>query len=359
MESQQNPQNPLPHGTSQRRRLTKKPPPAHHHHTSSLSIDGRIDAQSLGSKRSSASLRRAPSAPQARTPSSNASDSSSPRYLSTASSLVSRSHTSPKLPATSEFAATAAAATPSQSQSSQPHPLSQHLAQTTTPPVPSSHVPTHSQSQSQSRPSGPGAAIRPLSDKTSAELIGAPFDGIAILNRIDAIKAPPLVPQRPAPPPPPAPPAPLSAAPPPPTPLSHPGPDAQNMNPTPPTLPHTSSFSSTGPGASRQVVVGEKTTVPKMDNAPSSKRFSGDSGKEPKMPGVLRKKSGFSGFMTSLVGSPKKPLISAPENPVHVTHVGYDSTTGQFTVGSHLSFVPCQSQCALTCDRDCPRSGSD
>ena len=50
------------------------------------------------------------------------------------------------------------------------------------------------------------------------------------------------------------------------------------------------------------------------------------------MPGMLRKKSGFSGFMNSLVGSPKKPLISAPENPVHVTHVGYDSTTGQFTV---------------------------
>jgi p21-activated kinase 1 len=50
------------------------------------------------------------------------------------------------------------------------------------------------------------------------------------------------------------------------------------------------------------------------------------------MPGLLRKKTGISGFMSSLVGSPKKPLISAPENPVHVTHVGYDSQTGQFTV---------------------------
>jgi p21-activated kinase 1 len=38
--------------------------------------------------------------------------------------------------------------------------------------------------------------------------------------------------------------------------------------------------------------------------------------------------------MTSLVSSPKKPTISAPENPVHVTHVGYDSNTGQFTVSS-------------------------
>jgi len=59
------------------------------------------------------------------------------------------------------------------------------------------------------------------------------------------------------------------------------------------------------------------------------KRYS-DDGKDLK-PAVLRKKSGFSGFMNSLVGSPKKPVISAPENPVHVTHVGYDSSTGQFT----------------------------
>jgi p21-activated kinase 1 len=49
-------------------------------------------------------------------------------------------------------------------------------------------------------------------------------------------------------------------------------------------------------------------------------------------PPVVRKKSGFSGFVNSLVGSQKKPMISAPENPIHVTHVGYDSSTGQFTV---------------------------
>ncbi|EDN99594.1 conserved hypothetical protein [Sclerotinia sclerotiorum 1980 UF-70] len=42
--------------------------------------------------------------------------------------------------------------------------------------------------------------------------------------------------------------------------------------------------------------------------------------------------SGFSGFMSSIgVGSPRGVKISAPENPVHVTHVGYDNTTGQFT----------------------------
>nr|ACS91347.1 serine/threonine-protein kinase [Zymoseptoria tritici] len=44
-----------------------------------------------------------------------------------------------------------------------------------------------------------------------------------------------------------------------------------------------------------------------------------------------KKKSGFSSFMNNLVGAPRKPTISAPENPVHVTHVGYDQETGEFT----------------------------
>jgi p21-activated kinase 1 len=47
---------------------------------------------------------------------------------------------------------------------------------------------------------------------------------------------------------------------------------------------------------------------------------------------VLKKKSGFSSFMNNLVGTPRRPAISAPENPVHVTHVGYDQETGEFTV---------------------------
>lgn len=45
-----------------------------------------------------------------------------------------------------------------------------------------------------------------------------------------------------------------------------------------------------------------------------------------------RKKTGFSSFVNNLVGTPKRPAISAPENPVHVTHVGYDQETGEFTV---------------------------
>lgn len=45
-----------------------------------------------------------------------------------------------------------------------------------------------------------------------------------------------------------------------------------------------------------------------------------------------RKKSGFSKFMNSMLGSPKF-TIGAPENPVHLTHVGVDNETGLYTVG--------------------------
>nr|POE75535.1 serine/threonine-protein kinase ste20 [Quercus suber] len=43
----------------------------------------------------------------------------------------------------------------------------------------------------------------------------------------------------------------------------------------------------------------------------------------------LKKKTGFSSFFN--LSSPRRPAISAPENPVHVTHVGYDQQTGEFT----------------------------
>ncbi|KAK3074701.1 signal transducing kinase of the PAK [Teratosphaeriaceae sp. CCFEE 6253] len=54
-------------------------------------------------------------------------------------------------------------------------------------------------------------------------------------------------------------------------------------------------------------------------------RYS-DEAKESK---VLKKKSGLASFFN--LSSPRRPAISAPENPVHVTHVGYDQETGEFT----------------------------
>lgn len=60
----------------------------------------------------------------------------------------------------------------------------------------------------------------------------------------------------------------------------------------------------------------------------ATKRYSDEGGK-PSLGG--RKRSGFSNFVNSMLGSPRSIKISAPENPVHVTHVGYDNQTGQFT----------------------------
>lgn len=61
----------------------------------------------------------------------------------------------------------------------------------------------------------------------------------------------------------------------------------------------------------------------------------------------LKKKSGFSSFMNNLVGTPRKPTISAPENPVHVTHVGYDQNTGEFTVRSSLDMKNEAARCYI------------
>ncbi|RKF79692.1 Serine/threonine-protein kinase ste20 [Golovinomyces cichoracearum] len=61
-------------------------------------------------------------------------------------------------------------------------------------------------------------------------------------------------------------------------------------------------------------------------------KHNSDEIKEPKI-AMVKKKSGFSGFISTTfgVGTTKNFKISAPENPVHVTHVGYDNQTGKFT----------------------------
>ncbi|KAK7953785.1 Serine/threonine-protein kinase MST20 [Apiospora saccharicola] len=160
--------------------------------------------------------------------------------------------------------------------------------------------------------------LQPLSSKTSEELVGAPFDGTSILNHLESTKASPKQSFG----------SNSSTRRPPPPPLIHAqtSPDPRHGSPR---LRHSTSFSRESPMAmslSEKAQQGARTGESQLTGP---KRYS-DETKEPK-PGVLRKKSGFSGLMSTLVGSPKKPVISAPENPVHVTHVGYDSSTGQFT----------------------------
>lgn len=77
-----------------------------------------------------------------------------------------------------------------------------------------------------------------------------------------------------------------------------------------------------------------EVTPPKSENGVlSPTRMSGD-GQVSKPTGPLRKKSGFSSFVNNMLGSPRTIKISAPENPMHMIHVGYDNQTGQFTVSA-------------------------
>ena len=109
---------------------------------------------------------------------------------------------------------------------------------------------------------------------------------------------------------------------PPPPPLSHTSPDPRMLTPS---LRQSASFSAGDRSG--------ESTPPRSDtgSTSNSKRYSDEAngGKT-----RWRKKSGISGFMNSVLGSPRNVKISAPENPVHMIHVGYDNETGQFTVGS-------------------------
>ncbi|OLN85247.1 Serine/threonine-protein kinase MST20 [Colletotrichum chlorophyti] len=348
-------------GTSQRRRLTKKPPSSYQTHTrSSSGVDGGIDAQSLQSKRSSTSLKRAPSAPPARTVPSNAaasvaaaaasaptpSNNSSPRHLPSAGNQTHLLNPSPIL-SQGQFAAVAPSPNlyhdpQTQTQNSTFHAHAHGHTQTH-----AAHAfPQHHQNFTQqnnyyqnnnsnaatpvintSVNNGVGVALAhnsdrlfdptvssPLSSQPHDDLIGAPFDGAAVLNRIEQTKSPVAAYSRPSH----APYQRKNA----PAPLVKSATDSRIKSPA---LRQSQSFTNDS------AMMNEKSQGGRVTESSviSPKRYS-DEAKEPRM-GVLRKKSGFSGFMNSLVGTPKKPVISAPENPVHVTHVGYDSSTGQFT----------------------------
>ncbi|CAM1506403.1 Fc.00g060440.m01.CDS01 [Cosmosporella sp. VM-42] len=281
-------QGSISNGISQRRKLVKKPP-SHHYTRSSSGFDGGasgFDSQSIQSKRSSQSLRRAPSAPPARsnpaTVTASNANGSLPRHpqphLPTNTNNL-RSNPSPILPQ-GDFTAT----------NVNINSYANSYA----------NIPHHPSRLSDSH-------LRPLSKRVSDDFIGAPFDGAAILNRIESTKIPS--------------PQPVSQRPNYPPPLIKAGTDPRFATPR---LRSSASFTAMDSSLSEKSQ-GSRGPESHLVN----KRYS-DDGKEVKS-AVLRKKSGFSGFMNSLVGSPKKPVISAPENPVHVTHVGYDSQTGQFT----------------------------
>lgn len=151
-------------------------------------------------------------------------------------------------------------------------------------------------------------ARQSLTEKSSAELIGAPFDAPAILTTVDHTKASGYQNslRRPGPPP-----------------LSYTSPDPRMMSRA---LRQSASFSA----GDRPMEIQSPSRADTGTMSP--KRYS-DEGNGQRSSITLKKKSGFSSFMNSVLGSPRNVKISAPENPVHVMHVGYDNETGQFTVG--------------------------
>ena len=193
-------------------------------------------------------------------------------------------------------------------------------------PLPSSHTSSNSvyelpanstpSKYSPQPPSGAHASrardstCQSLNERSSDEAIGA-LSGLSKVNSTKASGYQNSL-RRPAPPP-----------------LSQTTPDVRTMNPS---LRQSASFS-----------IGDRTsdTTPPSHGSGSGtpKRYSD----EARNTAPWKKKSSFSSFMTTVLGSPRNVKISNPENPVHVTHVGFDNETGQFTVSqirsSRLGFV--------------------
>lgn len=145
-----------------------------------------------------------------------------------------------------------------------------------------------------------------LNEKSSDEYVSGPADASGGLGTFDPTKASGYQNslRRPGPPP-----------------FSKTSPDTRMMSPN---LRQSASFSIDD--RSRDL------TPTRSETSSSSKRYSD----ELRNLAPWRRKGGFSSFMNSVLGSPKSVKISAPENPIHVTHVGFDNETGQFTVCMRL-----------------------
>ncbi|EMD64487.1 hypothetical protein GGP41_006888 [Bipolaris sorokiniana] len=90
---------------------------------------------------------------------------------------------------------------------------------------------------------------------------------------------------------------------------------------------------------SRSFTSNMDSTTPPSTGQPKTNRYSdGGSGSQPiidtakkRLSGGAKKKGTFSTFMSSMLGSPRRPTISTPTNPMHVTHVSIDNQTGEYT----------------------------
>ena len=184
-----------------------------------------------------------------------------------------------------------------------------------------------------------------LYDQSSDELIGAPFDSRGMLDALDETAAEMDHHQ-------PSSAAAAAAIQPPPEPVYHTS-SANTATSTPAVVPvASSSTAASSPNPNETAAAAAPRGLRQSasftalqnrmdffqnnrndhDRVPNPKRYSNEGSGAANKPHTGRsKKSSFSSFVNSMLGSPRGPKISAPENPVHVTHVGYDNQTGQFT----------------------------
>jgi len=83
----------------------------------------------------------------------------------------------------------------------------------------------------------------------------------------------------------------------------------------------------------------ERVSPPRSDASSGTKsprqRYSDDASGTS---GEKKKKNVFSTLINGMgIGGTRRPTISTPTNPMHVTHVGIDNETGEYTVRCHLT----------------------
>ncbi|KAA8644289.1 hypothetical protein EYZ11_002840 [Aspergillus tanneri] len=152
------------------------------------------------------------------------------------------------------------------------------------------------------KPRPPNAGRFSLNEQSSDELIGAPFDTRGMLSALDENSAEPTgkIPEKP------------------PVLRSQTAPDSRGLR-------QSASFTTL------QNRMDNPLNKTENERPANTKRYSDEANGHKSFGTGRSKKSSFSSFVNSMLGSPRGIKISAPENPVHVTHVGYDNQTGQFT----------------------------
>ncbi|KAF8634581.1 hypothetical protein AX17_004170 [Amanita inopinata Kibby_2008] len=84
------------------------------------------------------------------------------------------------------------------------------------------------------------------------------------------------------------------------------------------------------PGPMNEPISYSTTTT--LSNAPNASISANTSGNRSRSGTTTTKsKKGVLGFMSEVFASSKRPEISTPYDPVHLTHVGFNSSTGEFT----------------------------